>query len=275
MSQVRLLKFSDIPQAMRLKQAEGWNQTEQDWGRLLELEPEGCFGIEHEGRLVATTTATCYGCELAWIGMVITAPEFRGEGLASRLMRSTLEFLDGRQTQWVKLDATSMGSGLYRKFGFEDECPVERWLRAPALASAHHAVDNDLGKWDAALDRRAFGADRSGLLSKLGSGESVSIPGSGYAMGRPGANAAYFGPCVAVTSQAARILLEWFLARHSSEPVYWDLLPENQEAVRLAQAFGFERNRQLVRMARKGAAEARPLSTTVQEVYAIAGLEFG
>jgi hypothetical protein len=35
MSQVRLLKFADIPQAMLLKQAVGWNQTEQDWGRLL------------------------------------------------------------------------------------------------------------------------------------------------------------------------------------------------------------------------------------------------
>ncbi len=273
MSQVRLLKSSDIPQAMLLKQAEGWNQTEQDWGRLLELEPEGCFGIEHEGRLVATTTATCYGCELAWIGMVITAPEFRGQGLASRLMRRTLEYLDDLRTQWVKLDATSMGSGLYRKFGFEDECPVERWLRAPSPAGARHVVVQRT--WDAVLDRGAFGADRSRLLSTLAREESVSIPGSGYAMGRPGANAAYFGPCVAVKSQAARILLEWFLARHSSEPIYWDLLPGNQEAVRLAQDFGFERSRQLVRMSRKRVAGARPLSTSVQEVYAIAGLEFG
>jgi GNAT superfamily N-acetyltransferase len=273
MSPVRLLKSSDIPQAMLLKQAEGWNQTEQDWLRLLELEPEGCFGIEREGKLVATTTATCYGCELAWIGMVITAREFRGQGLASLLMRKTLEFLDGRATQWVKLDATSLGSGLYRKFGFEDECAVERWLRAPAQASAPDIAG--AGKWDAALDRLAFGADRSRLLSKLESGESVSIPGSGYAMGRPGANAAYFGPCVAVSSRAARIFLEWFLARHSGEPVYWDLLPENEAAVRLAQEFGFERSRQLVRMARRGPAGVRSLSGNAQEVYAIAGLEFG
>jgi GNAT superfamily N-acetyltransferase len=271
MSPVRLLKSSDIPQAMLLKQAEGWNQTEQDWLRLLELEPEGCFGIEREGKLVATTTATCYGSELAWIGMVITAREFRGQGLASLLMRKTIEFLDGRATQWVKLDATSLGSGLYRKFGFEDECAVERWLRAPSPAGASRVVDQ--GPWDAALDRRAFGADRSRLLAKLETGESVSIPGSGYAMGRPGANAAYFGPCVAVSSRAARIFLEWFLTRHSGEPVYWDLLPENEEAVRLALDFGFERSRQLVRMAR--ASGTSPLSTVVQEVYAIAGLEFG
>ena len=158
MSDVRLLTSADIPQAMLLKQAAGWNQTEQDWLRVLELEPEGCFGIERDGRLVATTTTTCYGRELAWIGMVLTAPEFRGQGLASSLMRSALEFLDGRQIQWVKLDATSMGSGVYRKLGFEDECPVERWLRSAAPAKASSLAEP--GKWDAALDRRAFGADR-------------------------------------------------------------------------------------------------------------------
>jgi GNAT superfamily N-acetyltransferase len=273
MSEVRLLTSSDIPQAMALKQAVGWNQTEEDWLRVLELEPEGCFGIEHDGKLVATTTTTCYGGELAWIGMVITASEFRGQGLATSLMRRTLEFLDDRQTQWVKLDATSMGSGLYRKFGFEDECPVERWLRAPTAVSASRSAEQ--GTWDAVLDRRAFGADRSRLLSKLAGGESFSIPGSGYAMGRPGAVAAYFGPCVAVSPQVARRLVESFLSRHSNEPIYWDLLPENREAVRLAQHFGFERSRELVRMTRRGVAGARPLSTRTQEVYAVAGLEFG
>ena len=275
MSGVRLLRSSDIPQAMLLKQAVGWNQTERDWERLLDLEPEGCFGIEREGRLVATTTTTCYGRELAWIGMVITAPEFRGQGLASSLMRRALEFLDGRQIRCVKLDATSMGSGLYRKFGFEDECAVERWLRGGADGLAVCPDEVASYKVDRELDRRAFGADRSRLLSVLARGESVSIPGSGYAMARPGANAAYFGPCVAAAPQTARSLLEWFLSRHSSEPVYWDLLPDNREAVRLARKFRFERSRELVRMARRGTAEQPPLTPSVKEVYAIAGLEFG
>ena len=273
MSDVRLLTSADIPQAMLLKQAAGWNQTEQDWLRVLELEPEGCFGIERDGRLVATTTTTCYGVELAWIGMVLTAPEFRGQGLATRLMRSALEFLDRRQIQWVKLDATSMGRGVYLKLGFQDECPVERWLRPPAPAHPSGLVEH--GRWDAALDRRAFGADRARLLSKLEGGESLSIPGSGYAMGRAGAVATYFGPCVAVNPQAAGRLVESFLSHHSGEPVYWDLLPENPDAVRLAQEFGFVRSRPLLRMARQGVGGVRPLSIRAPEVYALAGLEFG
>src|SRR5260370_30149455 len=115
--------------------------------------------------------------------MVITAPEFRGHGLATRLLSAALEFLDARQTRWVKLDASSMGTGLYRKFGFVDECPVERWLRRPAAAPQ---IKPNSGDWDATLDRPAFGADRSALLSMLAQIESFSIPGSGFAMGRPG-----------------------------------------------------------------------------------------
>jgi RimJ/RimL family protein N-acetyltransferase len=258
---------------MLLKDAEGWNQTEQDWHRLLDLSPDGCFGIEHEGRLVATATTTSYGRELAWIGMVITAPEFRGRGLATRLLSAALEFLDARQTQWVKLDATSMGSGVYRKFGFVDECPVERWLRPPWPAGAPPLIPAT-GEWDAALDRRAFAADRSALLAMLAQVESASIGGAGFAMGRPGLHAIYFGPCVAADSLQARSLLEWFLARHASESIYWDLLPENQEAVDLARRYGFARNRQLMRMAR-GSGATPVLLTRPQEIYAIAGLEFG
>jgi len=271
MSGVRLLRAADIPQAMRLKQAAGWNQTEEDWLRLIDLEPEGCFGIERDGRLVATTTAICYGRRLAWIGMVLTDVEFRGQGLASELMRQALAFTDGRQVEWVKLDATDMGRPLYRKFGFVDECPIERWVRPSGARTPACRVETRLDA-RAELHDVGFGADRSDLLSRLAMGERVSIAGSGYAMGRPGAKAAYFGPCVADSAGAAREFVEWFLARHAGESVYWDLLPENREAVQLAVDFGFECDRVLVRMAR-GA--GRPLESDASLVYAIAGFEFG
>ena len=271
MSEVRLLTEADVPQAMLLKQAAAWNQTEQDWLRMLELEPEGCFGIAREGKLVATATAVCYGRELAWIGMVLTQPEFRGQGLASELMRAALEFLDSRRIEWVKLDATAMGEGLYRKFGFVEECAVERWLRPPGAAEA-----SAVGAYEpqADLDLRAFGVDRSRVLCLLAD-EAASIPGAGYAMGRAGSNATFFGPCVAVHAAAAESLARWFLARRAAEPVYWDLAPENREAVEIAQSLGFVRARELVRMARQGVGAARPVRANGRLVYALAGFEFG
>ncbi len=267
MSAPRLLTVSDIPQAMLLKQHAGWNQTEEDWLRVLKLEPEGCFGIERDGKLVATATAVCYGRDLAWIGMVLAHPDYRGQGLATQLMRKALEFVDARGVQCTKLDATDMGAPLYHKLGFIDERPIERWLRPPAPAMSRSLPAYEP---NAALDRQSFGANRIELLSILAQGESATIPGCGYAMGRPGSKATYFGPCIAVNGETTAALLEWFLGRHAAESIFWDLLPENREAVRLAEHFGFERARQLVRMARPAAAPA-----DVTQIYAIAGFEFG
>jgi hypothetical protein len=65
-ARVRTLSPADIPAAMRIKEAAGWNQTGTDWRNLLRLAPDTCFGIECEGRLAATTTAVCYERKLAW-----------------------------------------------------------------------------------------------------------------------------------------------------------------------------------------------------------------
>jgi len=280
---IRLLTAADIPAAMRLKEAAGWNQTEQDWANLLEAEPEGCFGLDCDGTLVATAAGVCFpqaeppaplGSRLAWIGMVLTAPEYRGRGFARRLMDYTLAFLAGRGVEWIKLDATDMGRPLYLKLGFEDEGPVERWC-LPRVTDAR-PVDLPPCRVEdfAELDRAAFGANRLDILRRVAV-ESACVPGEGYAMGRPGTKASYFGPCVCRSPQIARRLLAWFLARHPGESVFWDLLPGNAQALRLAQEFGFEPRRKLVRMSLRGLPEASPLRHDDSAVFAIAGFEYG
>jgi len=275
MSEIRLLCQDDIPSLMRLNRAAGWNQTERDWARLMRLQPDGCFGLEAGGQVVATTTAYCYGRRLAWIGMVLTDPECRGRGCARRLMEHALAWLEGRGLAWIKLDATDMGRPLYLKLGFEDEAPVERWgLNPGGVAQASRPVSST-GALPFDLDRRAFGADRAALLEDLARGEQAVLSESACAMGRPGANAAFFGPCVSRSAEDARTLLQWFLGAHPGEPVYWDILPENREAVRLAEEFGFVRRRRLVRQVRRGAADAAPLVRADEYVFAIAGFEYG
>ena len=94
-------------------------------------------------------------------------------------------------------------------------------------------------------------------------------------MGRPGSKAAYFGPCVSRDVEAARNLLSWFLSRHPQETVYWDLLPGNAEALRLARDFSFQPLRKLIRMARRGVAGAPEFVHDDSQVFAIAGFEYG
>lgn len=273
MPSVRVITANDIPDAMRLKEAANWNQTEADWRNVMRLAPDGCFGIDADGRLAASATAVPFGRELAWIGMVLTHPDYRGRGLARALMEHAIQYLEARGAEWIKLDATDMGQPLYARLGFEDECPVERWARPPAPCQAEELPA--LAEIPRALDLQACGADRGALLDLLRPFETARGPEGGYAMGRPGTKAAYFGPCVSPSPEEARRLLEWFLCRHSDETVYWDLLPTNAAAVALARAHGFAPLRRLVRMARRGAGAAPPLTHNDCLVFGIAGFEFG
>ncbi|HWQ57152.1 MAG TPA: GNAT family N-acetyltransferase [Bryobacteraceae bacterium] len=272
MSPVRVITIDDLPAVMRLKEAAGWNQTEQDWRNVMRLEPEGCLGVECGGQIVATATAVCFGKDLAWIGMVLTDPAWRGKGFARCLMREALAFIAARGVGRVKLDATDMGKPLYCSLGFEDETTVERLGRAPGPCEGPDFPA--LGEIPYALDREAFGADRAKLLELLAPLESACGPDGGYAMGRSGAKAAYFGPCVSRSRDEARQLLRWFLARHAGETVYWDVLGGNPDALELAVEFGFEPLRKLSRQSLGGPA-APPFVHNDRLVFGIAGFEFG
>jgi GNAT superfamily N-acetyltransferase len=267
---IRLLLPSDISEAIKLTRAAGWNQLPGDWERLLSLEPEGCFALESGGHLAASTTVICYGKELAWVGMVLTAPEFRRQGFAESLIARALKFTERRGIATVKLDATDSGINLYRKFGFVEECEIQRWQRAPAPVGAREVLGYCP---DPSYDCARFGVDRSALLAQLAEFGACSLPSEGYAMGRPGFLAWYFGPSVAKSPAAARRLLRWFLANHAAENVFWDLFPTNQKAVQIAQEFGFAPVRRLTRMALSRI--PAPTIANHPDVFAIAGFELG
>jgi GNAT superfamily N-acetyltransferase len=243
----RLLTEADVPAALELSTAAGWNQTAEDWRRIIALEPEACFGIDAEGRLVATATLMCYGTDLAWVGMVLTHQDYQRRGYARELVVAALAVAGARGVRSVKLDATDQGRPLYASLGFEDEQPVERWHRDP----------RDFRP--VPLDRVAFGADRSRLLTVLGSG-----------LQRPGTRARYLGPVVAPDAESARALINHTLSSAPADAWFWDLLPLNQEAVALATEFGFPPVRRLLRMVR-----GERLRGDDTMVYAIAGFEFG
>lgn len=270
---MRTLGAADIVAALRLTEAAGWNQKPEDWQRVLALEPEGCFGIDCDGALAATGSVVCYGRELAWIGMVLTLPEYRSRGFARAIMERAIEYSDERGVRSIKLDATDMGRPLYLKLGFRDECVIERWVREPnerwPRPLAYEPLEGATP--DLALDKEAFGVDRSALLSALATGRRGSIPGAGYIMSRPGRVAAFIGPCVARTPDVARRLIEWAISGYPRQQVFWDLLPDNSEALHLARELGFTPLRRLVRMVR---GEDLGAGRT-ESVYAGAGFEYG
>ena len=127
-----------------------------DWRNLLALAPDGCFGIDCDGELRATTTAVCFGRELAWIGMVLTQQEYQRRGLARRLMEHALQHLRNHSVAWIKLDATELGVPLYEK------PRISRGRQDRALDPAEgHCTGRSLLR-QAGL-RRTSALDRAGL----------------------------------------------------------------------------------------------------------------
>ncbi len=255
---IRRLIDGDSNDALLLSESASWNQDSIDWSRLIDF--SDCFGVEVDGRIVASIGVTCYGKELAWIGMVLTLPQHRGQGHASNLMRHAMDFALGRNIACIKLDATDLGAPVYRKFGFEDECAVERWrggVQRPDIEGGAGPLDYD-------LDRAAFGADRQRLLDRFES----SVAANGFACRRGGRTASHFGPCVARDLDSATPLAAWGASRG---PAFWDLFPGHPQAVQLAHSLGFTPARKLLRMSYRG----RDVDQDPSLVYALAGFEWG
>ena len=278
---IRTFVEDDVPAAMRLTEAAGWNQIEQDWLTVLALAPGGCWVYEEDGRVVGTVTAISYGRKLAWIGMMLVDPGYRRRGIGRSLMEHALAYLEGAGVEIIKLDATDMGYPLYRGLGFQDECLIERWSGIAASVPCESATQDlgllrDAGEVSA-LDREAFGVSRTAVLRLLQRGcaqECLRTP-EGYVMARPGSNAHFLGPCVAREPGQARRLVQSILSKHSGEKVFWDLLPDNELASDLAEELGFTCVRRLKRMWRPGVRERNEMAPNVAMQFAAAGFEFG
>lgn len=246
MATIRCLRDTDLGDCLRLKQAAGWNQTEADWQAVMAAAPEGCFGMEVDGRVEATATAVAHA-GIGWVGMVLTNPDFRGRGFARALMQRVLAHLE-EHVETVKLDATIMGEPLYRQLGFVGECPIERWAgEVTAGASVQ-------GKYAGPLRHAAIPID------------AVSECAGAWAAGRAGSQNWYFGPCYGTDPHSVELVARNLMAGRG--PAYWDLFP-NHPAAELAAKLGFAPARRLLRMVR-GKAVATP-----PDVYAIAGFEWG
>lgn len=268
------LLTADLPSALALSIEAGWNQVHADWERLVALWPRGCFCLRAADVAVSTTAALSYDSRLAWIGMVLTRQDQRGQGFARRLLEHSLAFLDQAGVESVKLDATDLGRPVYQKMGFVDERKVSRWLRRKSPSSTRPPrMENRLDAETLEMDRKAFGANRGRLLEHMADRNSVfSLPGQGYAIVRPGRAAMHFGPCVAETQYDAREILGGVLNKHGREDILWDLADDNEGAVRLAMESGFVRSRKLVRMCR---GKQAPDLAFHAKIYALTGFELG
>jgi GNAT superfamily N-acetyltransferase len=189
-----------------LSEAEGWNQTENDWNRLAGDPANTCLVAEYMHRIVGTATAMNYANDVAWIGMVIVDKEFRGRGISKMILSGLIRELGSCRS--VKLDATPAGQPVYEKFGFKAEYVIYRMTNLCVGNNESEKSDvtpeplhfRDIPEI-ALLDRSTFGAERTSLLTSLikeSPGKSWSIRKNGritgIVLGRNGKRYNQIGP---------------------------------------------------------------------------------
>ena len=197
--------------------------------------------------------------------------------IATRLVETALAYLDGK-VAIVKLDATAEGGPVYEKFGFRTESLVERW-RGNVKSRSIKREDTAINLEELlALDRRAFGADRSRLIKSLiddagispvlVKDESESL--IGYALARAGTKAVYIGPVISTDTAHVENMLDRILGQLSGSSVYIDFSNECGVSSSVLTDRGFVKERDLIRMS------FGPRSVkTSPHVIAIAGPEIG
>ena len=148
--------------AVELSRQVKWPHRRDDW-ELAHSVSRGIVALE-EGRVVATIMMTPYGDDAAAINMVIVDAAMRGRGLGRKMMEEALAKA-GERT--CCLAATQEGLPLYEKLGFVTTGEIVQHqgeaLSVSAPDSVSWAESGDLARLEA-LDREAFGHDRSALM---------------------------------------------------------------------------------------------------------------
>ncbi len=278
MIEIRLMTIDDLKLGLRLTKQAGWNQTESDWLRFMNLEPTGCFVAELNGASVGTT-ATCILGQVAWIAMVLVDASTRGRGVGTALLKHSLNYLDERKVKTVRLDATPVGQPIYEKLGFTREYKLTRFegvvlqgKPGPVMAKATPDTFASIIEFD----NRMTGTDRAKMLSRLFEEFPANIRimrhgdiVEGYITTRPGANAVQIGPCIAMTN-AGQALLSDVLNRCAGRTVFIDIPLDNADAVKIAQTIGLRIQRTFTRMYR-----GEPVKDNVRALWASSGPEKG
>ncbi len=280
----RSMQPGDIESALKLSEAEGWNQTSNDWQLFLENEGNICMVAESDHKVVGTTTAINYSNQVAWIGMVLVDKEYRGRGISKSLLTRVLRKLE--RCKSIKLDATPLGQNVYKKLGFEDEYLIARMTVSSMKDFSFttnsslipELIHNNDHPQVIALDEHSFGANRTQLIGSL----LKEFPGkawmlkqnntiTGFILGRDGSRFHHIGPLVASTNDEAKLLLAAPLGKLIGQPVVVDVPCNKEDLIDWLSQAGFTKQRHFTRMYKN----ENPFPGLTSRQYLICGPEFG
>jgi GNAT superfamily N-acetyltransferase len=237
-------RIGDIDAFLKLAAAENWVAEPWEFAFLLAVFPEGCFcARDSHGNVIGFITAVRHE-KSGWIGNLIVAEGFRGQGVGEALFvkaRAALRAA-GADTFW--LTASSSGKSLYEKHGFTSLDAIVRWSgRGSQRHGGHPRHSDGSGSSTSAgsLDYQAWGDRRDALLAATADRGHLLLEESGFLVIQPCGEAIQLGPFSALDSNSAERLCYAALDTVPRETkVYIDAPLSNRSAARLFSRCGMK-----------------------------------
>jgi len=246
---IRRMHYTDIPFSIRLTNLEGWGITRTDFERIIRLDPRGsfiaCLGKKREGMV----TTTSYGKEIAWVGNVVVKELARGSHIGQRLVEHAVAYLRDSGIRKIALYCMWKNVRFYEKLGFVRDVKFVR-LHRKAQYRYDSGHDRNFGDPSPlasmlAVDKKAFGADRSKLLHLLLTADRHGIifdsDNRSFLVVKTYNEMSEFGPWVGTASfdENDGKWIEHITNRYARKPIEASCLASNRKVLNVLKRDGF------------------------------------
>jgi GNAT superfamily N-acetyltransferase len=272
---IRLMQPAELELVLGWAADEGWNPGLDDAAAFLAADPGGFFVAERDGRPAAAISVVNHDPQVAFLGLYLCHPDWRGQGIGYALWTDALTHAGART---VGLDGVAAQQANYAKSGFQ---PHGATLRLQGQLQATKPVQREAGPADVpalvALDRVANGYDRAAFLTAwvapTPSRKTVVTDAaqgiSGFATVRLCRDGCKIGPVVAPDANAAMTLIQAAATLMGERQVTVDIPQSNTALLGRLLSLEFAETFRTARMYR-GAAPS-----TASTLQAIGTMELG
>jgi hypothetical protein len=249
---IRKAKRKELDLAIEWAAKEGWNPGLHDADVFWKTDPKGYVALEKDGGVIGSGSIVSYDSKFGFMGFFIIKPEFRGQGLGTKLWFWRKNKLLSRLNKGaaIGMDGVFNMQPFYSKGGFVFS---HRDLRMESIAKADSYSDKvqkitskdfeTINKYD----KKCFGIDRKTFLKGwLNLKDSISykyIDGSeikGYGVIRKCQKGYKIGPLFAENYEVAHELFKALSSYVPGEVIYLDIPELNKDAVKLAKIYGMK-----------------------------------
>jgi GNAT superfamily N-acetyltransferase len=251
------MRTTDFRSVIGLTNQEHWGFGTRDLKRMMALQPEGCLVATMSGRSVGLTTTIAYGKNLGWVGNVLVSEKHRGTGIGSSLVQSAVSHLLRMRVRRIGLNSYPENEAMYKRLGFENTGGFVRLSMARDIENSKARIGKTPFHQILRLDRRAFGADRSGLLRclhrefpKSWTWIRSNTATSGYSLVKQYRDSSEIGPviCGQMNQKHVAALLRSSIALTSKWPLEMSVPESNSVVMETAARLGFRFERKGVVM---------------------------